>query len=180
MFTRTMSHDDLFHLMLHSDINTLTSICLSQHLEYCDSSMFWKLKFGHDELPILVNKLPTNFKDWRNEYIKVDTAANKAYELINHIKDNKTEALFNYNHDAFNFRNILSNTLKQALYQYTPNYKTFNHLSISFNHLADIYNITLFKNNNYVTINIELDDLYDVLIVIFYNYPDMVYQFTNL
>lgn len=176
MFNGTMSHDDLFHLMLHADIDTVTNICATQHIEYCDSSMFWKLKFGHDELPILTKTLPTQFSDWRKEYNK---AANKAYELMNLMKNKYGEAVFNYNQHDFNLMHILSMPLKQALYQYNPKYKTFDYLTLSYNnkYLNQDFNIAFYKNNHYHTLNISIDDLYDFLIVIFYHYPEMAYKF---
>src|SRR5688500_15491449 len=100
VFTDTMNQDNLFHLMIHADIDTVRNICLTQSIDYCHDAHFWKLKFGHDQLPILINPLPTTLTEWRKEYIRVETAANLAMDLLDKIK--KGNAVhFNYTSEQF-------------------------------------------------------------------------------
>jgi hypothetical protein len=163
----TLTNDELFHLMLYSDIQTLTNICLSKNINYCHDSYFWKLKFGHDELPILTSILPTTLEGWRKEYIKVENAADKAFDILNQVKNG--EIVLDYNDELMNFRKILPVKLRSSIYNFTPKYQSFNKIIIKYDLTNNIYYVYVRDTNIIIT----TDDLYDILTIIFYHYPNI-------
>jgi hypothetical protein len=175
-FNSEIRDDELFHIMIHADIDTVTIICSTHHLDYCNTSYFWKLKFGHDELPILINPLPTTFKEWRQEYLKMDNAAKHSIEILN-IKNKGQTVIFDYNSEQFNFKRILPYHLKNKMYQFNDNYKTFKNLLIKATN--DNYYIKMNMDERYYSLFLDLDDIYDVLTIIFYYYPNITYYLEN-
>ena len=170
VFTNTMNQDNLFHLMIESDIDTVRSICLTQHISYCNDLYFWKLKFGHDDLPILTKELPTTLNEWRKEYIRVEKAADLAVEVLEKLKNKMV--IFEYNDKQFNFKEILPFSLRSAMYYYTPKLQSFNKLAIS-HHKQNQYWVKLIKNTP-ESFNIDFENIYDVLTIIFYHYPNIL------
>ena len=183
-FTNTLSDDELFHLMLHSDINTITSICLTRTISYCTDEHFWKLKFGKEDLPILTKILPTTLQGWRKEYIRVDEAATKATDILNHVINK--DVLFDYSSEQFNFKNILPLSLRSAMYNFNARYNSFTTLAVKYadyngtginKYRVVIYN---FKDRQYYGFDINVNDIYDVLTIVFYYYPNINYQFISV
>ena len=178
VFTDTMNQDNLFHLMMHSDINTVRSICLAKSIPYCHDAYFWKKKFDHDHLPILTQVLPMTLNEWRREYIRVETAADMALDILEHLQNNKAEVLMDQSSEEFNFKAILPFALRSAMRNYTPAHQTFDVLKIRY-HRDNKYWVSSVgvKTNSFT---IDFDDLYDVLTIIFYHYPDIIYQFSQI
>ena len=176
-FTDTLNHDNLFNILLHADINTVTNICLTSHIDWCDSDYFWKLKFGKDELPIL-SPLPTNFSAWRKEYIRTMDASEAAVDLLEVVNTN--DVVFNYNDEYLNLKTILPPHLRSALFNFTPSHQKFNQFKIrKYNSINSInkYIITLSTSQyKYVEIYISYEHLYDILTILFYHYPELDYQ----
>lgn len=175
-FTDTLNHDNLFNILLHADINTVTSMCLTNHIDWCDSDYFWKLKFGKDELPIL-SPLPTTFATWRKEYIRTMNASLEAVDLLELV--NQNDVVFNYNDEYFNFKKILPPALRSAIFNYTPTHQKFNQLNIrKYNgNSINKYIVTLSTSSyKYVQVYISYENLYDILTILFYHYPDIGYE----
>ena len=173
-FTDTLNNDHLFHLLLHSDISTVTSMrILTGQINWCDSDYFWKLKFGKDHLPIL-GPLPDNFAMWRKEYIRTMNASIKAVNLLENAKEH--DILFNYNNQYFNFKNILPSNLRSTIYNYSSKHQIFNQLRIRFDHDKLKYIVRLITDQNHsVDVYITYENLYDILTIIFYHYRDIEY-----
>lgn len=171
-FNKTMSDDDLFYLMLYSDMETMTNICLMRKINHCHDPYFWKLKFNLDKLPILTSDSPKTFNEWRAEYRRVDQAQNKALEMIDELQQNAI--IFHYNDEQMNFKKILSMKLRSALQNYTPNYQKFNRLGISYNFKRNVYDVNI-RGYQVADIDINADELYPILMIIFYHYPAIPY-----
>ena len=173
----TITDDDLFNIMLYSDIDTITNICLTRTISYCSDEYFWKLKFNQNHLPILTKTLPTTLKGWRHEYMRVDEAIAKTGEMIMLLKNN--DVTFYYTSEEFNFKNILPLSLRAAMYHFNPRYQLFTTLSIKYDDTAYKSNyrvVILGPDRLYHGFDIKLDDLYDVLAIIFYHYPSISYN----
>ena len=174
VFTNTMNQDNLFHLMIESDIDTVRSICLTQHISYCNDPHFWKLKFDHDNLPIVTKELPATLNQWRKEYIRVETAADLAVEVLEKLQHKRLIIVFTYNDKQFNFKEILPFSLRSAMHYYTKQYQSFNKLAIEYQ--GNKYGVAFYKDKSaHFTINFE--DIYNVLTIIFYHYPTISYEF---
>lgn len=160
----SLSVDDLFYVLINADIDTLTSVCLSQKNNPC-TSFFWKLKFEQDALPILSN--PTNFQDWRSHYIKVNNASIKTTEMLKHTVE------LNISSDILNYKKILSFRLRSLVYNFTPDYMKFNQLAISHLHddLFKVKHIDL-TNNSF---SMNQKDIHELFTIIFY-YHDIDYK----
>lgn len=167
-FKDTMNQDNLFHLMLHSDIDTVVSICITHRIDYCNDAFFWEKKFDIDNLPILTTQLPTTLKEWRREYIRVETASLLALDLLQLPKTQSI--IFNYSSNQFNFKDILPFQLRSLMYYYHPLHKTFQSLKITYQ-AKDVYWINTGNN----TFTIHFHDLHEVLTIIFYHYPNIPY-----
>ncbi len=163
----SLSVDDLFYVLINSDIDTLTSVCLSQKNNPC-TSFFWKLKFEHDRLPILCTNT-----DWRTHYIQVNNAAIKTAEMVKHIKYNGIE--LNISSDILNYKKILSFRLRSIVYNFTSAYIKFDKLIITriHNDLFKIKQVAL-TNNSF---SINENDINELFTIIFY-YHDINYKIT--
>lgn len=163
----SLSVDDLFYVLINADIDTLTSVCLSQKNNPC-TSFFWKLKFEQDALPILSN--PNNFNDWRSHYIKVNNASIKTTEMLKHTVE------LNISSDMLNYKKILSFRLRSLVYNFTPDYMKFDKLMIS--HLRDdmvkVTHINPDYRTNY-TFSMNQKDIHELFTIIFY-YHDIDYK----
>lgn len=172
-----VSDDTLFNIMLRSDIETITSICLTRPISYCSDEYFWKLKFDQSQLPILTKIWPTTLQGWRREYIRVDEATTKANNIITLLKNN--DITFSHTSEQFNFKNILPLALRSAMYHFNPRYQTFTSLSLKYDDIAYKTNyrvVILSPDRLYHGFDIKLNDLYDVFTIIFYHYPSISYN----
>ncbi len=158
-FTGNFNDDVLFQVMLHADLNTIENIYMTHKNNY---NYFWKKKFEKDELPII--KPQTSFNQWENEYIKIMIAKMKSDQLLQILQHNKI--LINYTSEDFNFNHILPKCLLSKIYN------QFQSFGILYNSGYKIYSIDLFKIIKY---DIDDYDLYELLIYIYYHYPNMGY-----
>ena len=168
----TLDDDALFNIMLNADIDTVTSICLTTNISYCDDLHFWKLYFGKNNLPILINPLPTTLSAWRREYKRVQSAALLTTELMAQLRQGYIINL-NYTSHQMNFKNILPPHLRSAIFNFTPRYQPFRSIRIKYNGGYKIYMVNNLDSND---LNISNDDLYDILTIIFYHYPTIPYN----
>jgi hypothetical protein len=151
---------------------------LTRNINYCQDDYFWNLKFGHDELPILTTILPTTFSGWRKEYIKVENAADKAFDVLSEIKNNAI--VLNYNDQQMNFKKILSPKLRAAIYNFTPKYQSFDQIGIRYSRESQHYFVKMISHIALDNVIIDVDDLYDILTIIFYHYPNMTYEYKSV
>lgn len=168
----TIDDDALFNIMLNADIDTVTSICLTTNISYCDDAYFWKLYFGKNNLPILIKTLPTNLSVWRREYKRVQSAALLATELMFQLNQGYRMSL-TYTSNQMDFKKILPLDLRSAIFNFTPRYQQFTRLIIKYDGGYKIYMINDLNSND---LAISHDDLYDILTIIFYHYPTIQYS----
>lgn len=151
--------------MLQSDVDTITNLCLTKHIPYCHNPHFWNLKFEHDGLLILGNPLPT-LNAWRKEYLKVDEATIKAHGLLN-----RHGRILIYQ----DIEHLNLNELQGPVYDILAMYKITGDLYISRN-LSNQYRVKV--DTDWVDINIQ--DLLDLLTILYYHCPKLSYTMTGL
>ena len=85
--------DNLNTILLTTDIDTIKSMSLvdKNWLKCCNDTNFWKLKFNHDNLPIITSSLIT-IDEWIQEYKLVLYCKNMASNilLVNYIESKQT------------------------------------------------------------------------------------------
>ena len=162
-----MDDNNLFNLMIHSDIDTLNNICLTRNIYWCHHNHFGKAKFAHDKLPILTPILHNTFITWQREYRRTDIAAKEAIHVLDNINNGMITCLFSYSNKIVMFNDIFN-----ILFNNFVIYKSYNNLCISYN--IDHYHIRLGENS----INVNEPYLYNALTIIFYKYPRINFNYT--
>ena len=154
----------LFNIMMVSDIDTLTSICLTHRNPWCDSNYFWKLKFEQDGLQLLSFLTPDNLTSWRHAYL----LSSKIRDMIKYIDDHNKIA-FDIHRDIVKILPKLS-FLFSGLQTDVP----FSwQLGIEY-HMDD-YIMHYFNRS----IHINYMNLYDLLALIFYNDPNKIIHYID-
>jgi hypothetical protein len=88
MYYIKMNNDTLTNILLLSDIDTITSMCLTSKniSNLCHDKNFWVSKFNMDNIPLLYINEPTNMKQWIKEYKKIKNASITANKVLNILK----------------------------------------------------------------------------------------------
>jgi hypothetical protein len=163
------TNDLLYEYMLNSDINDIKNLCQIDKAanQICHSSEFWTNKMLHDNLPI--HKDVNNM----NEYQRTLQSILKAKKIM----ENKKIKLLNYKYDLSfikndKFKHWYKLTLEedesftQNIYiQFVGRYRSV---------LIEL--IDTHGNEDTIEINPTNDDMYDILVEIFYNQPDIIYK----
>jgi hypothetical protein len=165
---KSLSNDELYQIMIHADIDTITSICLTNDISYCHDGIFWKFIFHRDNIPILSKLKLTTFSGWRKEYRKVTYAMNQSKYIMDVLKPDK-EIEFDYSSDKMNFKFILPFHLRSVMFNFTANYATFDKLRMGY-HNGKYYSAGALSDN----------EIYDILTLIFYYHPDIPYKIIDL
>ena len=151
--------DLLFNIMMVSDIETLTSICLSVKNPWCHDRHFWTLKFEHDGLEMIQFLSPTDLSSWR-----------KAYMLSSKVKD-----LINY----LDGTNKIGIGINPDITDILPKFSIFKldidrgfYLMIGYDSRTKDYAMNFNKS-----VHIKYKNLYDVLALMLYHYPYLHFDY---
>ena len=166
-----MLYDIIYNIMLHSNINTIKNtfnINKTFNQLYKNKS-FWKEKLMKDNL-----LFDENLELSINTYTKIDSINNKVNDIVTKIKRNVIPLYFNKE----DLSNIVPICLMRGIDLINIHIQT---VIIYFN---DYYHISYHFTNNsssidYRIIQIDKQEVKDILIKIFYYYPNILSYWLN-